>query len=333
MAQALLAALDSGGTKTVCLVAGADGTVLGAGSGGPGNTNFVSRAVAASSFARAAKGAIRAAGLDGRRPVPVVAWYAGVPGAPLQLVEEALAPFFRTERRTVAGDTLSAFLGALTERYGVVALAGTGSFAAGFDRRGRSVTLGGWGSLLGDEGSGYAIGLQALQAAVRASEGRGPATRLTGLLVEAWELHDFRRDLVELVYRRSQTRRRIAALTPVVAEAAREGDGVARAILRRAGRDLGELAAHAVRQLDLQETGCPVALTGGVAAAGPEVRRAFAAAVRTADPACRVVPPRFSPAVGALLLACESAGLPVGAEVLANLEASAERFPGLKGVG
>ncbi|HHW15216.1 MAG TPA: hypothetical protein GXX28_09835, partial [Firmicutes bacterium] len=114
--------------------------------------------------------------------------------------------------------------------------------------------------------------------------------------------------------------------------AAREGDAVARAILRRAGRELGGLAAHAVRQLDLRGTGCPVALTGGAAAAGPEVRQAFAAAVRAADPACRVVPPRFSPAGGALLLAYESAGLSAGPEVLANLEASAGRFPGLKGV-
>lgn len=338
--MSLVVALDSGGTKTAGVVARRDGTVLGVGFGGPANAVFISRRVAAASLAKAVREALAASGLADRLPVPLASFYASAPGVPAELVREALTPLLASTaaaRWTVAGDELSALVGALGERYGVVALAGTGSFAVGLDRAGRQAEVGGWGPLLGDEGSGYDIGLRALRAVVRASEGRAPETSLTGLLATAWRLSR-PRDLVERVYRRGSARQRIAALARVVAAAAREGDAVAREILRQAGQELGELAGAVVVKLDLRGVGCPVALVGGVAGAGGGLQEAFTGTVRGIDATCRVVPSRFTPLVGALLLALEQAGGTVSGAtggsatpaVLANLEAAANRFPGLK---
>ena len=79
----------------------------------------------------------------------------------------------------IVNDATAALVGGTGHPFGVVCVAGTGSIAFGVNRAGERARAGGWGHLLGDEGSGYAIGLEALRAVCRASDGRGPQTALT----------------------------------------------------------------------------------------------------------------------------------------------------------
>jgi N-acetylglucosamine kinase-like BadF-type ATPase len=87
-------------------------------------------------------------------------------------------------RIVIANDALIALVAGVGSAPGVVLIAGTGSIAYGRNARNEAARAGGWGYVLGDEGSGYWIGRQALRAVVRASDGRGPQTSLTPLVLE-----------------------------------------------------------------------------------------------------------------------------------------------------
>src|SRR5580693_4239526 len=112
--------------------------------------------------------------------------------------------------------------------------AGTGSNVMGRCANGTRVSAGGWGPMLGDEGSGHWIGVEAIKAALRA-EDRGVATCMLKDIESHWGLHS-QGELVAYANRR--TRVEFAELTAVVARCAEKGDGLAASVLERAGQEL-----------------------------------------------------------------------------------------------
>jgi N-acetylglucosamine kinase-like BadF-type ATPase len=146
--------------------------------------------------------------------------------------------------------------------WGVGLISGTGSFAFGHDRQSHNSRAGGWGWRMGDEGSGYAMGLAALNAVTRAADGRAPATCLTAKILAHWDLK-IPAELIPKVYRTALTPGDIARLAPLVQQAADEGDAAARLIQEHAARSLAEMAAAVIRNLDLDKK-APLALGGGV---------------------------------------------------------------------
>ena len=353
----LVAAIDGGGTKTLFLLAEADGTVIGIGRGGPLNALFVPPDEAIRSVRQAAVGALHEVSME-CADVPVL--YASAPGASRDIVDAGIAGLVRPTRLDAAGDELAVLTGALVDEAGVVVLAGTGSFAVG--RRGlrdcdsraagdgsrhgvaarhEIVTRGGWGPLLGDEGSAYAIGLAALRAAALAFDNRGEHTSLCELALEhfsvarAWSLATMNMD-----------REQVASFAVRVSEASAAGDAVAAEILAQAGRDLGRLGVSVLRELaGRNEPGEPgesgeagpesepeaecgrrtlATLTGGVSRAAAPLVEAFRDEITSFSTDVQIVPPRYSPAGGALLVALGIAGLRKPGTVPAGMRASAE---------
>lgn len=327
MKEDLVAAVDGGGTKTVFVIADNPGRVLGIGKGGPVNALFAPECTAIESVQSAAKGALERAGLSGKAdaPVHVRAVYASVPGASREIIEAGLSGLVAYDILRVEGDDYATFRGAFPEGHGVVALAGTGSFAMGRSPDGRTLTAGGWGPLLGDEGSGYAIGLAGLRAVALASEHRCEATILTDMAMEMFEV-ERPRDIIKA----GLTRERIAGFAMAVSSAAAQGDAIACRILADAGADLGRLGGHIVMGLGMRGQGCPVALSGGVSKAGTPLRDSFAAAIKRIDPSCQIADPKLSPAGGALLIAYELAGIELNGERTSSILACAERFEELR---
>lgn len=343
----LVAAVDGGGTKTLFLLATADGTVIGIGRGGPLNALFASADEAIRSVQQAAAGALREAGM---KCADVAVLYASAPGASRDILSAGVAGLVFPAGLEAAGDEMAVLTGALVDEPGVVVLAGTGSFAVGRgirrgcdsqagDTRGRRavtrhriVTRGGWGPSLGDEGSAYAIGLAALGAVALAFDSRGEHTCLCDMALEhfdaprAWSLATM-----------NMNREQIASFAVRVSQASAAGDDVASAILTQAGRDLGRLGVSVLRELaergELGELGEPgaerehgtlAALTGGVSRAAAPLVEAFRDEILSFSPDVQIVPPQFSPAGGALLVALEIAGLRQPGMVPAGLRASAE---------
>jgi N-acetylglucosamine kinase-like BadF-type ATPase len=186
----------------------------------------------------------------------------------------------------------------------VAVISGTGSLAYGENAAGRSVRAGGWGYLLGDEGSGYAIGLAALRAVARAADGRGHATALTEAVLAHWSL-PCPQALIRHVYGGGMEREDIAALAPLVMRTAKDGEAVARAILEDAGRELA-LAAQAVIERLALPAPVPCALAGGVLLHSEIVRASFTASLDVAGVTARPVTRVPDPVEGAVKLALEA---------------------------
>ena len=206
----------------------------------------------------------------------------------------------------LTSDAAIALEAALGDSPGIIVISGTGSIAYGRDERGRALRSGGWGTLFDDAGSGYDLGRKAIARALRAFDGRGPRTRLEAKICRALGL----RDVTEVVLR-PLAPREIAALFPLVLEAAREGDLVARELCEQSGHELAELALALVNRFGWRRRAVPVACAGGVFQASLRIRRSFARRLRSRAPRARVVLLRKPPVEGALALARAMASRPI----------------------
>ena len=166
-------------------------------------------------------------------------------------------------RALVVNDALIALVAGVDDAPGIVVIAGTGSIVYGRNAANLAARAGGWGHILGDEGSGYWIGREALAAVVRAADGRGPSTRLTADALAHFRLDDVT-GLVRIVYDRALPRRSVAALGPIVQQACREGDAIALWILERAAGELASAAKAVATRLEMRGDAFIFVLAGGV---------------------------------------------------------------------
>lgn len=214
-------------------------------------------------------------------------------------------------RTVLAHDSTTAFLGALGDRRGAVIAAGTGvvTLAVGATTMAR---VDGWGYLIGDAGSGYWIGREALDAALRDYDGRGPATALRSAAEQRWPC--LTEAYIDLQSRDDRVTI-IASLATDVAALAESGDAVAQDITRRAARELAHSVTTALYRVDRPADGAlPVCALGGVFRA-EALRAAFAADITTVDPATELVAPSGQGLDGAVALAALSPRHPLAASV------------------
>ena len=294
-----LLGIDGGGTHTTAWLADTNLSVLARVQAGPSNPVKIGITGAQHELARAYTKALRQAHLQ---PSRLDAVCAGLAGGDSALIQRCMLRWIRKAiparahmMTTDAAVTLAAGLG---ESQGIIVISGTGSIAFGRDRRGGILRVGGWGSLFDDAGSGYDVGRKAIAAALRAHDGRGKSTALTqalcrelhlGKITEAVPLHLSAQD--------------IAALFPLVHQAASKSDAVARRLCREAAGNLAELATTLISRLRWKRRPIPVVCSGGVFRSSPLIRRAFAQRVHEYAPLARVTLLRREPVEGALLLA------------------------------
>ena len=333
--------LDGGQTSTLAVICDRTGRLAGVGKAGP--SNHVHEPGGFERLERALAGSIlaawqeAAADIDQERASPdgppesipvFVSACCGMTGG-VEYVPGFIGKVARIGRLTVDYDLITAHAGALVGEPGVIVIAGTGSVAYGVAPDGRTARAGGWAYLMGDEGSAYDIGRQALAAAARVEDGRGPAS----CLLEDILTHFHRLSLWEvrsLVYSAQFERAEVAALAPLVSRAADLGDSVAVAILDRAGKDLAELAVAILRRLDMDRLPAQFAPVGGVFQAGQAVLAPLVGRLRAIAPLVEIVPPRYPPVLGAVLIAMKSVGVVPDAALLSNLDQAAHRLGTLK---
>lgn len=290
-----IAAIDGGGTKTDCLVAGLDGECLGHGSGGPAVPLYVPWERAVESVRTALGDAVAMApdsveieAISGSLPcgAEVVHEVARENGCPVEAVWSV--------------DEAVACLAAAGKSRGLVIMAGTGSFAAVVDDSRHVTYTGGKGPLLGDEGSGHDIGVAALRAASRALDGRGPETQLNQLIRAHLGIEGVW-GLVGKVYNPPLARHEIAGIAPLVSQAADAGDETARRILERAARELARMAEAALHRAEWAENPVPVLLAGGVLAGSRKLRHALEAELAARIPQAKITLASVPPVVGVAL--------------------------------
>ena len=130
-----------------------------------------------------------------------------------------------------------ALYGAFMGKPGIVIVAGTGSIVYGLTSEKEVVRAGGWGPIIGDEGSGYWIGLKGIKAAIRSMENRGEKTKLQKLIKEYFCINNLS-GLVDIIYRENIPQKDIAAVAPLVIETAYRNDKVAKKIVVEAVDEL-----------------------------------------------------------------------------------------------
>lgn len=293
--------VDGGGTAARAVIVDTHGRELARAE----SQGAVVQEAAPRAAAEAVANAVRAAAARAELALPAEALWAGLAGAGREparrAVIRALEEHALARRLIVGTDVEAAFHAAFGEGAGILVVAGTGSVAWARDPGGVTVRAGGWGELLGDEGSGYAIGLGALRAVARAEDGRGPATSLRGAVLSALSAADVE---ALIPWAAAASKAEMARLAPLVVEAAARGDAMADGLLTEAAR---ELEAHVVAVL--ARTGPWAAppelvLWGGLLREGGALRGRVVA--RLAAHPVRVVERAPDPALGAARLALRS---------------------------
>jgi len=258
--------LDAGATKTVGLLADDKGRVVAQARGGGANLQVQGEALVEAVF----KSLLDELSATGRARALCVG-IAGVDRPPDEAAIHEILVRLGYPVHRIVNDAVIALAAGSPSRTGIVVLSGTGSIAYGIDSSGKTARAGGFGSLLGDEGSGYWLGNQAVRAVVRASDGRGPGTRLTGMILEALGISTTD-ELVPLMYEQHLPRTSVAGLAGRVEKARAQGDSVASEILSRAAHELA-LAAQAVARKLRFDGPYPVVLSGGVFQSCPSLGR------------------------------------------------------------
>ena len=307
--MAYFVALDGGGTKTQCWVADED-QVLGKASTGSVKLMVVDEATATSRLQDLVRAAAKDAGVELSGVTRTCMGLAGISSESVRhWAGQALAGVVGGEV-LLCGDVDVAFEAAFRGGPGVLVIAGTGSNLMGRCKDGTVVGVGGWGPILGDEGSGHWIGLEAIKVALRA-EDRGVETCLLKDIESYWALHNHG----ELVaYANRRTRVEFSELTAVVARCADGGDALAASVLERAGQELAEQVSLLASKM--HQRGCAdadalqVEFTGSVLGKITRVRRAMEEALRSFMPGVVVGQTAVEPLDGALWLARGSVASP-----------------------
>jgi glucosamine kinase len=318
--------IDGGQTATKTILADASARVLGVGRGGPaihlkdGATREHARMV----LYEAIHGALGKAGLPDTTEIACAfLGFSGVSGPEAPAAKtycEVVQEQFSVLSIFIDHDARTALAGAIPSMTGVIAIAGTGSIAFAMNAHGASARAGGWGYLLGDPGSAYEIGRQALAAVALAHDGARPSTMLSTLLLQALEIHQIP-EITQAVYRDMSPKLRIASVCSTVAAAAASGDEVAIRIFEEAGHSLGSMACAAARKL-APSPSLTFSGVGGVFESGDLLWKPYREAVLSEYSQARVLSPVFPPLVGALILALRHGQVDTPQESLERIQRS-----------
>lgn len=203
--------------------------------------------------------------------------------------------------RILTHDAHIALVGGTGKQAGVIVLSGTGSIVYGIDESGKEIRAGGWGYLLGDEGSGYDISLKGLQAIARASDKRGKPTLLTDLILKKLELNAPNK-LIRWTHVAS--RDEIAQLAGLVFEAAEMSDEKAEQIIDNAFSELACAVETVTVQLEFTQQ-FDIVFSGGILLNQPLLADKLQRWIEKIIIGSAVVRPKHEPAYGAVLLAME----------------------------
>lgn len=310
--QTVVLGVDAGGTKTVAaagLLEDAAGTIQrGTGIAGAANPRSVGFESAWREIRLAVSRAFEDADLDECRAAVLCLSAAGAGREEEQqrlrqlVIDDGLA-----DRVLICTDAEPILAAASPDATGIALISGTGSFAWGRSADGTTARAGGWGYLLGDEGSGYAVAVAALRAAVRAADGRGARTELLDYFQERLKA-SVPSDLISIIYGPDMTRRDIAMLAAGVFSLA-DCDQAAQEIVDQAGTQLAELVTVLAGRLRFSGSSLTLGITGGLLLNQPEFRMQVIQKAGVLPERAVDVP---VPAYGSLVMAARSAAVHCG---------------------
>ena len=303
--------IDGGGSKTVCILINEEREILGRGEAG--SSNYQSVGIEAAKFS--IESTINQAIIK-QKNIRVDAVCLGLAGVgrckDVEVIKNIVKEIFvtrniKSENIIISHDALIALVGGIGNDVGIVVSAGTGSIVFGRNHRGETKRVGGWGYILGDEGGAYQIAVAGMQSALKAYDGRGSYTSLVEDFKGHFGLTNIE-ELIEIVYRSGLGVKEIAALAPIVDNAAFLGDEVANQIIDDAVNELVKATSVLIDEIFVEREFLEVVTTGSVWEGKSKIWKRFVSCINRDFANVNVIFPRFEPVYGAGLLGLRSLG-------------------------
>ncbi|MEM3509156.1 MAG: BadF/BadG/BcrA/BcrD ATPase family protein [Nitrososphaerota archaeon] len=248
----LILGLDGGATKTNCIIINEKYEIIGIGSSGPCNYHTIGINTAKKNIEEAIRNALKNTKYE-KKKIDIAGL--GIGGAntskDYEIISDIIKSIGLIEKYKIVNDVNVAYYACSKGKSGIVTIAGTGSIVYGRNSVGKECYSGGWGWLIGDEGSAFDIARKAIQEATRAFDGRGRKTILVNLLIKELNLKDFN-EIIDYVYSKVESHR-IARLAPIVTKAAIKGDKIAKNILNNAAEELILAAKTVYKKLRMEK--------------------------------------------------------------------------------
>jgi N-acetylglucosamine kinase-like BadF-type ATPase len=304
--SSLILGVDGGGSKTAALIARSDDKgvieIIGRGFGGPSNLLLAGKERSLTSLNQAIGDAMRQAGVDGQKLDYAVLALAGSTSPDVERdVTEWASQRQLSSQLEIVHDVAPVLARGTEDGCGIALIVGTGSVAVGVNSEGESIIKGGWGHWFGDKGSGFYLGYRALAAVAEASDEIGPETVLSEMVMDTLGTTDPRSILAE-VTSSGDTRREVAALAPIVLEAASKGDAVSLRIVDAAIKEASKLVAAVAKALDLEHA-YQLAIAGGVICSSQFFQDELIASLRLLQPPPGKITLVEEPVLGCLQIA------------------------------
>ena len=209
--------------------------------------------------------------------------------------------------------------------WGIGVTCGAGINCVGVDPAGRTTGYLALGSITGDWGGGFGLGVATLWWAIRAEDGRGPQTGLREAVAAHFDVPTVR-DVALGLHLSKISKGELIGLAPVLLAVAREGDQVARDLVRRQAEEICVMAVTLMRRLDLTARATPVVLGGGLMTArDPLLLQEITERITAAAPQATVIVVAVPPVAGAALLGLDHVG--AGADAERRLRAAYDGKP------
>lgn len=316
MGKRVVMGFDVGGTKTACILLDEQGTVLGKGFGGSGNTNFIPLEIAQQSFTDAIEAARAQSGLAELQAACVVVGTEPNPDPVAPLITRLTG----TTRVVHKKEGECSMVGGLVAKVGLSLICGTGSVGWGRNADGNTSMTSCWGPI-GDEGSAYDLARRGVNAAFWAWDGRGPRTVLTEMLLAMFHQTDLR-EVCTPLYTSENLRKDFASLAQLVTKAADQGDAVALQVMRDGAVQIAHFLTTCARNLGMSRYRVASSNSGLVTGSNYRYFEMIREELVKVHPGAELVKPRFEPVIGAGLIALDEIEVEWTPAVVARLEES-----------
>ncbi len=311
--------IDGGGSKTVCVLMNDLRQVLGRGEAGASNYQSIGMEASLESIQSAIHTAVNDANKI-TNTITLEAISLGLAGvgraSDIEVVKNLVQDLQNSKilplnwslqpaNIVICNDAFIALVGGIGHDVGIVVAVGTGSIVFGRNHQGITKRVGGWGYILGDEGSAYKIAVAGMNAALKSYDGREVKTSLIEAFKQHLDLENIE-ELIEVIYRRKWGVKQIAALAPIVDFAAASGDEVANNIIDDAVKELVKATSTVIDAIFSPDSILEVVTTGSVWRGRSKIHERFSASIVNKFPFIKVIYPTYEPAYGAGLLALQS---------------------------
>ena len=301
-----LIGFDCGATKTKCAIADIEGNILYTATGGAANFLINGTAGTSKIILSLLKDCIKNSNIDYSEIEKIVIGAAGAgrkadaENLKSSLLEVFSADGIKIKSLKVISDAQVALEGAFPNKAGCILISGTGSIIYGKDEKGNIYRAGGFGRLLGDEGSGFSIGRKGLQAAAKYFDGRGNETLIVKLIQEKYSINTAD-ELINKVYKENFN---IASTAQIVLTAAEIGDNTALKILNEESEELIQHIKIIMKQMNVSRLS--ISFAGSLISNKNIYSDMLRDKIKTSLPSVKIVKPEHSPVEGAILLAKET---------------------------